>query len=130
MAEAQRSAQLPDGPSAPAQARTLVTDWVGAHLDRNTIEDIKLLVSELVTNAVRHPSASGPIEMTVTLRGGRVRVEVSDPGGEGFRKPSVAQPPPPDALGGRGLLIVDRVATRWGVDGGRPTRVWFELAAA
>ncbi len=59
-----------------------------------------------------------------------MRVEVADPGGEGFAKPSVSRPPPPDALGGRGLLIVDRVATRWGVETGRPTRVWFELSAA
>lgn len=130
MAEAKRSAQLPGGPSAPAEARTLVADWVGSHVNQETIEDIKLLVSEVVTNAVRHPSASGPIEMTLTLRGGRVRVEVSDPGGDDFTKPSISRPPPADALGGRGLLIVDRVASRWGVDSGRPTRVWFELSAA
>lgn len=130
MAEAKRSAQLGGGPSAPAEARTLVADWVGTAVTAETIEDIKLLVSEVVTNAVRHPSASGPIEMTLTLRGGRVRVEVTDPGGEGFAKPPVSEPPPPDALGGRGLLIVDRVASRWGVETGRPTRVWFELAAA
>ena len=129
MPEAKRTAQLPAAPSAPARARTLVADWVGAEVDPDTIEDIKLLVSEVVTNAVRHPHTAGPIEMTLTLRGDRVRVEVSDPGGGGFAKPSVS-PPPPDSLGGRGLLIVDRVATRWGVDAGRPTRVWFELSAA
>ncbi len=124
-----RSAKLPGGPQAPARARGLISDWVGGELGRQTIEDIKLLVSEIVTNAVRHPDASGPIEMKVIVRGGTVRVEISDPGGAGFAKPAVATPPP-DALGGRGLLIVDRVATRWGVDSGRPTRVWFELAAA
>ena len=129
MADATRSARLPDGPQAPARARGLISDWVGGELGRDTIEDIKLLVSEVVTNAVRHPSGAGPIELKVTLRRGTVRVEVLDPGGEGFAKPAVSTPPP-DALGGRGLLIVDRVATSWGVDSGRPTRVWFELAAA
>jgi anti-sigma regulatory factor (Ser/Thr protein kinase) len=126
MPDATRSAELPGGPQAPAAARTLITDWCGAQLARQVVEDIKLLVSEVVTNAVRHPGASGPIELTLTLTRVRVRIEVSDPGGAGFAKPSVS-PPPPDALGGRGLLIVDRVATRWGVETGRPTRVWFEL---
>ena len=129
MSEATRSAKLPGGAQAPAEARGLIGDWVGGELSRATLEDIKLLVSEVVTNAVRHPSGSGPIEMRVTLRRGTIRVEVLDPGGQGFAKPSVSTPPP-DALGGRGLLIVDRVATRWGVDEGSPTRVWFELAAA
>lgn len=129
MPDASRSAKLASGARAPAEARGLITDWVGGQLSRATVEDIKLLVSEVVTNAVRHPSDSGPIEMRLAVRRGTVRVEVLDPGGDGFAKPRVATPPP-DALGGRGLLIVDRVATRWGVDEGRPTRVWFELAAA
>lgn len=129
MPERSRSAKLEGGPRSPAQARGLVAEWVGGELDRSTVEDIKLLVSEVVTNAVRHPSAAGAIEMKVTVRRGTVRVEVLDPGGDGFAKPRVSTPPA-DALGGRGLLIVDRVATRWGVDGGTPTRVWFELPAA
>jgi serine/threonine-protein kinase RsbW len=65
--------------------------------------------------------------MAVRATTGRVRVEVTDPG-SGFSKPRVG-PPAPDALGGRGLLIVDRLATRWGVSSGSPTRVWFELEA-
>lgn len=114
-------------PQAPAIARSTVTDLLAGRVDRAVVEDVKLLVSELVTNAVRHQKAKGTIEMEVDLAGRAVRVEVSDPG-SGFSKPKVGEPPP-DALGGRGLLIVDRVASRWGVTPGRPTRVWFELDA-
>jgi anti-sigma regulatory factor (Ser/Thr protein kinase) len=116
--------RLPRDARAPAQAREAVGDWLGGS-DRKVCEDVKLLVSELVTNAVRHPRRDGFIGVSVELARGRVRVEVSDPG-EGFSKPSVSAPAP-DALGGRGLLIVDRLASRWGVTPGRPTRVWFEL---
>lgn len=114
-------------PEAPGLARRAVTGWLHGRVHRGVLEDVTLLVSELVTNAVRHPKASGRIEMRVEVAGGRVLVEVTDPGG-GFAKPDVGEPPA-DALGGRGLLIVDRVASRWGVTEGRPTRVWFELAA-
>jgi serine/threonine-protein kinase RsbW len=120
-----RTTQLRGGPSAPSEARRTIGEWLDGVLDRSAVEDVKLLVSELVTNAVRHPRAEGPIDVALELGKGTVRVEVSDPG-DGFAKPQVG-PPPPDALGGRGLLIVDRVATRWGVTPGRPTRVWFEL---
>ncbi len=114
-------------PEAPSLARRAVTGWLDGHVDRRVLEDVTLLVSELVTNAVRHQASRGRIEMAIEVARGRVKVEVSDPGG-GFSKPKVGEPPP-DALGGRGLLIVDRVASRWGVIEGRPTRVWFELAA-
>lgn len=113
-------------PQAPAQARTAVAGWLRGRVDGAVLDDVMLLVSELVTNAVRHQSATGDIEMAVAIAGRRLRVEVSDPGG-GFSKPATAREPPPDALGGRGLLIVDRVASRWGVTPGQPTRVWFEL---
>jgi anti-sigma regulatory factor (Ser/Thr protein kinase) len=120
-----RSVRLPRGAEAPAAARSTVADWLDGVLDHGVIEDVKLLVSELVTNAVRHPRRDGQIELTLALGRARVRVEVSDPG-DGFRKPRVGAPPP-EALGGRGLLIVDRLASKWGVSAGRPTRVWFEL---
>jgi anti-sigma regulatory factor (Ser/Thr protein kinase) len=120
--------RLDRGPEAPAAARTAVSKWLGRDVDRHVLEDVKLLVSELVTNAVRHQSEQGPIELELSRRRGSVRVEVADPG-SGFHKPKVGEPLP-DALGGRGLLIVERVAARWGVTPGRPTRVWFELDAA
>jgi serine/threonine-protein kinase RsbW len=123
---AERAVRLPRGAEAPAQARMTIGQWLEGLVDRRSVEDVKLLVSELVTNAVRHPRHNGQIEVKLELTRARVRVEVCDPG-DGFRKPRIGTPAP-DALGGRGLLIVDRVASRWGVSPGRPTRVWFELA--
>ena len=113
------------GPRAPALARKAITDWLRGRVEGSALEDARLLVSELVTNAVRHQRSEGDIEMSVDVGRRRVRVEVTDPGA-GFDRPRVGEPPP-DALGGRGLLIVDRVAARWGVASSRPTRVWFEL---
>ena len=112
--------------AAPSRARTTVAKWLDGILDRRAVEDVKLLVSELVTNAVRHPRRDGHIDVSLELGRARLRVEVTDPG-DGFRKPRIGTPQP-DALGGRGLLIVDRVASSWGVSAGRPTCVWFEIA--
>jgi anti-sigma regulatory factor (Ser/Thr protein kinase) len=94
-------------------------------LDTPTRQVVELLVSELVTNAVRH-GASDPHE-SILVRAhrtdGAVRVEVCDEG-DGFDQrgeaPEEMQP------GGRGLLLVDRLASRWGVLDGNPNCVWFE----
>ncbi len=83
-------------------------------------EDVVLVVSELVTNSVRHGSSTG-IDVKVTAQDGRIRVEVADDG-PGFS---------PDAPRGEGLglSIVEKVADRWGLreDRSRFT-VWAELS--
>lgn len=83
-------------------------------------EDVVLVVSELVTNSVRHGSSTG-IDVKVTAQEGRIRVEVADDG-PGFS---------PDAPRGEGLglSIVEKVADRWGLreDRSRFT-VWAELS--
>jgi anti-sigma regulatory factor (Ser/Thr protein kinase) len=84
-------------------------------------------VSELVTNGVRHAQLGDDavIDLEVAVEPERVRVQVSDEG-PGFDPPT-SWPPPPDSVGGRGLFIVNQLASRWGVDRGRSTCVWFEL---
>ena len=86
-------------------------------------DEVTLLVSELASNAVRH--ARTPFVVSLQCDGATVRVEVRD----GNPARPVLQRPPVDAVTGRGLLIVDALATRWGVE---PTpdgkAVWFELA--
>ena len=79
------------------------------------MRDVRLLVSELVTNAVRHANlATGDvIELVVELADHKLRVEVHDPGG-GF-VPS-APSPDPARPSGWGLYLVAELADRWGVD--------------
>jgi anti-sigma regulatory factor (Ser/Thr protein kinase) len=92
-------------------------------------DDVLLLVSELVTNAVRHAGAGPeqPVQVQV-LRGPRwVVVAVGDEG-PGFTWHHTA-PPPGDGSGGWGLFIVDQIADRWGVErSASGARVWFEIA--
>ncbi|MFI6346484.1 ATP-binding protein [Streptomyces sp. NPDC050560] len=114
---------FPADPGAVRTARTLVrarlADW-GAR----EIEDVTaLLVSELVTNAVRH--ADGPIRLAVSRTPRRtLLVEVSDQ----LPDPPRARTAEPDDEGGRGLQLLARSAQRWGTRlAGAGKTVWFEL---
>jgi anti-sigma regulatory factor (Ser/Thr protein kinase) len=81
-----------------------------------------LATSELVTNAILHAATS--VDVRVEITGATVRVEVADYGGGCPVYSRVAT----DADRGRGLMVVARVATRWGVDLESDRKaVWFEL---
>ena len=121
----QLTLRLSPGPEAIPAARQALDGLVGL-LERPLWEDLRLLVTELVTNGVRHASERGPVTASVAVGEDKVRVEVSD-SGRGFSPPD-APMPRPDGTGGWGLQLVDRVATRWGVKVGDATCVWFELA--
>jgi anti-sigma regulatory factor (Ser/Thr protein kinase) len=124
---------------APSRARAEIKELLGNALDGSVLSSVVLMTSELVTNAVRHSSASEP-SATVGLRVVRfpesIRIEVDDPG-PGF-DPSTQELeralPGPDQ-GGRGLFVVDRSAERWGTrrmenDRGSRFAVWFEIQSA
>jgi anti-sigma regulatory factor (Ser/Thr protein kinase) len=117
--------RLNPGPEAVPAARKALDGLMGL-LEKTVWEDLRLLVTELVTNGVRHGSQRGPVGVAVTLDDDRVRVEVSD-SGRGFDPPE-APMPNEDGTGGWGLQLVDRVATTWGVKVDGMTNVWFELA--
>jgi anti-sigma regulatory factor (Ser/Thr protein kinase) len=89
-------------------------------------EDAALLVSELITNAVRHALGGGQPEVELRIRSepGRIRVVVSDPGG-GF-EPAPRLPTAAEGSGW-GLYLVDRIADRWGVLSKDRNEVWFEI---
>jgi anti-sigma regulatory factor (Ser/Thr protein kinase) len=92
---------------------------------RDTLE---LLVSELVTNSVLHGDL-GPsdwISLEVSSDGQRIRVVVRDPG-VGLHRDHRVVHPHPGEVGGWGLVLVDRLATRWGIAPGASSEVWFEL---
>ena len=118
---------LADGLQAPAHARA----WTAARLPplpSHVVEDALLLVSELVTNAVRHGRPA--IEITLSATTERVRIGVRD-GGEGLPVLPTGQPSI-DRPTGRGLLIVAATATDWGVErtpGTAGKTVWAELDA-
>jgi anti-sigma regulatory factor (Ser/Thr protein kinase) len=90
--------------------------------------NLRLLVTERVTNAIRHAGLSTSDRVVIEIDAGRekVRAEITDPG-RGFTRPAELELSP-DRHDGRGLFLVDAIATRWDVerdpDG---TRVWFEL---
>jgi serine/threonine-protein kinase RsbW len=105
---------------APRRAR----DHVRA-LDVERGEDATLLVSELVTNAVKYGPDDGEIRLIVAQHPSRTRFTVHDPG-SGPLPEMRTSPTPTQEGGGHGLRLVDTLADRWGVERGS-TRVWFEL---
>jgi anti-sigma regulatory factor (Ser/Thr protein kinase) len=117
--------QLAVTPEAAAEARHAL-DELGPHGFDEQLRDVRLLVSELVTNAVRHANlADGDmILLVVEVAGSSLRVEVHDPGG-GFVPTAPA--PDPARPSGWGLYLVAELADRWGVDSDERTLVWFEL---
>jgi anti-anti-sigma factor len=111
--------------SAPGEARAEVRKATAGKLSRADSEVAVLLTSELVTNAVVHPGrrVHDSIGLRISADSGRARVEVAD-SGRGF---DPTTPRKDKAVGGRGLLIVERGAVRWGASRGDRFRVWFEL---
>jgi anti-anti-sigma factor len=121
----QLECELAPTPEAAAQARHAL-DGIPTGLPAGRARDVRLLVSELVTNAVRHANlgADDVIRLVVLLADHALRVEVHDPGG-GF-EPDVPEPDP-GRPSGWGLYLVAELSDRWGVDSDEETLVWFEL---
>jgi anti-sigma regulatory factor (Ser/Thr protein kinase) len=108
-------------PRSPLVARREIQSFA-AGLDEQTRSNLALLVSELVTNSLRH-ATFGPeswVRVEATIGADSVRVEVADPGERFPTAPDLGEE------GGWGLILVDRVASRWGVARDEQTRVWFE----
>jgi anti-sigma regulatory factor (Ser/Thr protein kinase) len=91
------------------------------------LEDVRLVVSELVTNSILHAGLSPDeqISLTLTVSAGSVRGRVCD-SGPGFGMPAKLCPRS-DLSGGWGLPIVETISDRWGVERTRHTCVWFEI---
>jgi len=117
------------GGQAPGIARRTVGTCLAGRVASGTLEQIELLVSELVSNVVRHAATTkgDALTLDIHLIDDGVRVEVFDGDGDSFDPR-----PAPDAERGRGygLFLVESLSRRWGVDHVGGTRVWFELALA
>lgn len=115
---------LPASVAAPARARAIAREAVAGKLAAVPVEDLTLVVSELVTNAVLH--GLGDVTLAVTMNDDAVRVEVGDD------QPDLAEVTahPVDAESGRGLLLVSRLAHEWGVRRERGGKVvWADVAS-
>ena len=116
----------PDDDSASTARRDVLRSLMEARVDGYLRDDIQLVVSELVANAVRH--AATDCTLSILIGSKRVRVEVFD---RDARLPSLLAAGL-DATWGRGLLIVTAVAARWGYesaerDGAKGKTVWAEF---
>jgi anti-sigma regulatory factor (Ser/Thr protein kinase) len=123
-----REVTLDGSPASVATARAAVDEALTGVLEKAIVDDVRLLVSELASNAVRHAGGQ-PYRMDLDLDPHRLRVQLSDSGAGPVAGTSTRER---DALpeGGYGLEIVDRLSDRWGIEreaGPRPTRIWFEL---
>jgi anti-sigma regulatory factor (Ser/Thr protein kinase) len=119
--------EIPGGVHAPAAARSAITERFEGDLAPARMEELRLLVTELVANSVRHGGVGegGRVFVEVALSADRARVVVSDGGLQG--DPTL-RPPDLGGGGGFGLYLVDRVALAWGAEHDSGLRVWFELA--
>jgi anti-sigma regulatory factor (Ser/Thr protein kinase) len=116
------------GLDAPAAARAAVTAWLSPQVADQVLDDAQLLVSELVTNSVRHAqlAAGATVRVSVEICDGFVRLEVEDPGDVAIG----AVAPDREHGGGFGLFLVEALAQRWGSNHDGTTCVWAELAIA
>ena len=115
---------LPPFPTSVGAARRFVRDvLMSRSVPEDVVGTVELLTSEIVTNAILHGRA-GP-KLVVEVGEGLVRVGVHDMSPE----VPVRRLSRPDDVSGRGVVIVDELASAWGVeperDGGK--RVWFEV---
>jgi anti-sigma regulatory factor (Ser/Thr protein kinase) len=126
-----RRIELPGGSQAPGEARQTLTELLATRLDATDLFDVTVLISELVTNAVRHgraDAADATIVAHVAIAPDVLRIEVCDRG-PGFTPPAAPAQRPEG--GGNGLVLLASLSTSWGVapaDGG--TCVWFERELA
>jgi serine/threonine-protein kinase RsbW len=109
--------------SSGRSARSWLAPLLEAWAVNGAAYDVSLVVSELVTNAAVH--GCGTVHVRVQRLQDAVRIEVSDEGPGRI----VVQEPEPEALGGRGLLVVDHMTRCWGVLGRVPSgkTVWAEV---
>ena len=117
------SLQLRGGPEAAARARRALSR-LRADIDPPLMETLRLLVTELVSNSVRH-AHSETVVLKIVVGRSAVLTEVTDKG-PGFDPGKTANPGTNES--GWGLFLVERLAHRWGVaQEDDATRVWFEL---
>ena len=115
------------GVTAARIARQAVREEFKDALPSPRLADVELLVSELATNSIRHAGATeaDELSMEADVEADRVRVRLFDPGA-GFEAHTPVAPATGGA-GGYGLVLLDRLSDRWGVQREGAFSVWFEV---
>ena len=115
------------GVTAARVARQAVREEFKDALPRRRLADVELIVSELATNSVRHSGCgdADELSMEAKVEDDRVRVSLFD-SGEGFDA-HTPRPPSSGNQGGYGLVLLDRLSDRWGVERNGRFSVWFEV---
>jgi serine/threonine-protein kinase RsbW len=109
----QMTMRLPFSPASVPEARRRLKSWmVEVGLPQDTMDDARLVLSELVANSVRHarPLSDGNILVGWVRENGDVVITVTDGGGPTVPRQVNA---PSSALAGRGMTIVEALANRW-----------------
>jgi anti-sigma regulatory factor (Ser/Thr protein kinase) len=119
--------KMKPGPEAAGEGRHALDRLEGSLGDKQ-LSHLRLLVTELLSNSVKHAQTQEWITLDVAINTNGIRAVVTDRG-DGFEPEPVPQPHF-DRPGGWGLCLVDRLADRWGVERNDGTAVWFELARA
>ena len=120
-------------PEGPAQARRIIAQELASRLPERILDDVKLMVSELVTNGIVHgaPDDDDPLMLDLLVNGhvqsrAHVRCGVLDHG-RGFAKRVRRDAPG----GGWGLQVIEQLSDRWGMQSSpQRTEVWFERACS
>jgi anti-sigma regulatory factor (Ser/Thr protein kinase) len=125
-ARGERSTRTLDAhPSAVAEARRWAATVTRGLLDADQAQSLRLIISEIVTNALRHGDDGERIDLAVTPKPEFLCVQVTDDGPGLAPRPRALET---EAEGGFGLFFVEQLTRRWGVTReNRRTRVWFEL---
>jgi anti-sigma regulatory factor (Ser/Thr protein kinase) len=122
--------EVPGGPPAAAAARHRVLEELGDLLATEEQNNLALMVSELVTNCVRHAGMRDErdqIGVQAALTPERMRIEVTD-SGPGFAASQPRQRSFASGIGGLGLMLLGRLSVAWGVDtGAGGCCVWAEF---
>jgi anti-sigma regulatory factor (Ser/Thr protein kinase) len=120
---------LPADSRAPGAAREVIAQFLPPLTTAGVLYDVQLLVSEVVTNSVRHAELDEheTVVLRIAVAAERVRLEVENPRTTGL---VVRRDPKGSAEGGFGLELVQLLSTQWGVSRDGSTRVWFEMARA
>lgn len=116
---------LDERPTALSDARRWVLQAAEPFVEEERLADLRLVISEVVTNAVRHGSPSKRTVVAVTPKEGYLCVQVTDSGAGMAPRPRATAP---DEDGGWGFFLIEHLTRRWGFTReDAHTRVWFEF---